>query len=233
VITVNEPIKRIFQSRAIPNKPITVVMNTVSASTVRDSIKRPHKGFNCVYHGTLTDIYGLDIAIEGFARTSRKYKDIVFHIFGYGPSLSHLERLTKDRHLEQSVIFYGMVPYDRMIDALMEMDLGILATRRDVFLNLSFSAKLAEYVYLKIPVISSDLDTIKYYLDDENLLFFKAGDAHDLSSKIEFAYLNREQMRIKAETAYKTFQAFDWNEMAKRYIEILERDEMATCGEIK
>jgi len=231
VITVNEPIKRIFQSRAIPNKPIAVVMNTVSASTVRNSVKRPHKGFNCVYHGTLTDMYGLDTAIEGFSRTSRKYGDIVFHIFGDGPSFPQLERLTKDLHLERSVVFHGAVPYNRMIDALTEMDLGILAIRKDVFLNLSFSNKLAEYVYLKIPVISSDLDTVKYYFDDENLLFFKAGDTNDLSSKIEFAYLNRDQMQAKAETAYKTSQAFDWDAMAKRYVEVIEKD--AICGKRK
>src|SRR5262245_8731602 len=112
VITVNEPIKHIFQSRAIPNKPIAVVMNTVSASTVRDTVKRPHEGFNCVYHGTVTDMYGLDTAIGGFARTSKKYGDIVFHIFGDGPSIPYLKRLTKALHLEQAVVFHGVVPYD-------------------------------------------------------------------------------------------------------------------------
>jgi glycosyltransferase involved in cell wall biosynthesis len=77
---------------------------------------------------------------------------------------------------------------------------------------------------MKIPVISSDLDTVKYYFDDENLLFFKAGDTNDLSSKIDFAYLNRDQMQAKAETAYKTSQAFDWDVMAKRYVEVIEKD---------
>src|SRR5262249_25668824 len=163
--------------------------------------------------------------------TSKKYRDIVFHIFGDGPSLPHLEWLTKELHLEQSVVFHGVVPYDRMIDALMEMDLGILAIRKDVFLNLSFSNKLAEYVYLKIPVISSDLETVQYYFDDESLLFFKAGDANDLSCKIEFAYLHRDQMQAKAETAYKTSQAFDWDTMAKRYVEVIEKD--AICGKKK
>src|SRR5262249_27730095 len=155
VITINEPIKRIFQSRAIPNKPIAVVMNTVSASIVSNSVKRWHRGFNCVYHGTVTDMYGLNTAIEGFAKVSRKYSDMAFHIFGDGPSLPQLKQLTKELHLEQSIVFHGVVPHDRMIDALAEMDLGILAIRKDVFLNLSFSNKLAEYVYLKIPVISS------------------------------------------------------------------------------
>src|SRR5215813_13531387 len=110
VITVNEPIKRVFQSRAIPNKPITVVMNTVSASIVSNSVKRRHRGFNCVYHGTVTDMYGLDTAIEGFAKVSRTYRDMAFHIFGDGPSLPQLKQLTRELHLEQSIVFHGVVP---------------------------------------------------------------------------------------------------------------------------
>jgi hypothetical protein len=91
VITVNEPIKHIFQSRAIPNKPIAVVMNTVSASTVSNSVKRPHKRFNCVYHGTVTDMYGLDTAIEGFSRTKRNMEYRLSYFWRW-PSLPHLKR---------------------------------------------------------------------------------------------------------------------------------------------
>lgn len=222
VITVNESIKQIFQGRAIPNKSIAVVMNTVSATSVGARVKRVHHGFNCVYHGTVSDIYGLDTAIASFARAREKYHDMTFHIFGEGPSLSRLKRLVQDLRLEQAVVFHGNVPYEKMMEALDEMDLGILAIRKDVFLNLSFSNKLAEYVYLKIPVISSDLDTVKYYFDDKDLLFFMAGDSNDLTSKIEYAYMNRNQMVEKAEAAFKTSVAFDWDVMAMRYVKVIE-----------
>ena len=222
VITVNDPIKEIFQKRAIPNRPIAVVMNTVSASTVRTSDKRTHDGFNCVYHGTVTDIYGLDTAIAGFARAREKHKDMMFHIYGEGPSLPQLKRLVLELQLGQAVLFHGAVPYERMIDALADMDLGILAIRKDVFLNLSFSNKLAEYVYLQIPVISSDLDSVMHYFGDRDLLFFQAGDPDDLSRKIEFAYGNKSQMQERAEAAFKKSLAFDWDIMSKRYVDVIE-----------
>ena len=222
VITVNQPIKQIFQGRAIPDKPVAVVMNTVSASTIKTHVKQAHKGFNCVYHGTVTDIYGLDTAIEGFAKAKGNCKDLMFHIFGEGPSLPQMKQLVKDRKLEMSVLFHGSVSYGEMMDALTEMDLGLLAIRKDVFLNLSFSNKLAEYVYLKIPVISSDLDTVMYYFDDGDLLFFQSGDPADLSRKIEYAYRNRSQMYEKAESAFRKSLAFDWDVMAKRYVSVIE-----------
>ena len=105
--------------------------------------KRTHKGFNCVYHGTLTDIYGLDTAIEGFSKVSKKFPDMIFHIFGEGPSFPQLKYLTEHLNLEQSVVFHGSITYDKMMESLSEMDLGILAIRKDIFLNLSFSNKLS------------------------------------------------------------------------------------------
>ena len=230
VITVNDPIKEIFQKRAIPNRPIAVVMNTVSVATVRNSVKRTHDGFNCVYHGTVTDIYGLDTAIAGFARAREKHKDMMFHIYGEGPSLPQLKRLVLELQLGQAVLFHGAVPYERMMDALADMDLGILAIRKDVFLNLSFSNKLAEYVYLKIPVISTDLDSVMHYFNDRELLFFQAGDPDDLSRKIEFAYGNKSQMQERAEAAFKKSLAFDWDVMAKRYVGVIEGHQVSSAG---
>jgi glycosyltransferase involved in cell wall biosynthesis len=225
VITVNEPIKRIFQKRAIPNKTITVVMNTMDGAMVKNSGKRAHRGFNCVYHGTLTDIYGLDTAIEGFSKASKHCTDMFFHIFGEGPHLPQLKRMTEKLNLQNFVIFHGELQHDKMIEALMEMDLGILATRKDVFLNLSLSNKLAEYIYLKIPVISSNLDATKHYFTDEHILYFESGDTDDLCQKIVFAYNNRERMQKMAELAYEKSKAINWNVMAKRYLEVIERDQ--------
>lgn len=224
VITVNEPIKRIFQNRAIPGKPVTIIMNTISTSMLKETVKQPHSGFNCVYHGTLTNIYSLDIAIQSFAKVCTKYPDMYFHIFGGGESLPQLKQLTADLNMQKFVIFHSHIQHEHMLDALSVMDLAILATRKDIFLNLSFSNKLAEYVFLKIPVISSDLDTTKVYFNDDHILFFEAGNVNDLSNKIEFAYANRAYLLKMAASAYEHFKDFNWDVMAKRYIEVIERD---------
>ena len=226
VITINEPIKRIFQTRAIPNKPITVVMNTMDGATAKCRGNLAHKGFNCVYHGTLTDIYGLDTAIKGFSKACRNFTDMVFHIFGTGPQLSELKCLAEQLNLRQFIVFHGEVSHDKMIEALKEMDLGILATRKDVFLNLSFSNKMAEYIYLKIPVVSSDLDSTKYYFTDEHILYFEAGNVDDLCQKILFAYKNRDRMQRMAESAYEKSKAINWTIMAERYLKVIEGREV-------
>jgi glycosyltransferase involved in cell wall biosynthesis len=97
-----------------------------------------------------------------------------------------------------------------------------LPYRKDIFLNLAFSNKLSEYIYLKIPVISSDLDTIKYYFGDDSILYFNAGNSDDLSHKIEFAYENRKHIGEMAEKAFDKHKAINWATMAERYIRVIE-----------
>jgi glycosyltransferase involved in cell wall biosynthesis len=222
VITINEPIKRIFQKRAVPDKTVAVVMNTMDEGTIEGNGKRDHVGFNCVYHGTITDIYGLDIAIEGFCKARQNIGDMVFHIFGEGPHLSQIKGIAERLGIMEYVIFHGAVPYEKMIEWLSEMDLGLLATRKDVFLNLSFSNKLAEYIHLKIPVIASDLETTKYYFGSGDILFFEAGNVNDLAEKIRFAYSNRNFAQAMAERAYETERGLGWNVMAQRYLDVVE-----------
>jgi glycosyltransferase involved in cell wall biosynthesis len=222
VITINEPIKRIFKRRAIPEKHIEVVMNTVDGSSVIDLHRKTHNGFNCVYHGTITDLYGLDTAIEAFSMASNHCSDMRFHIFGNGPEASKLKRLARDLKMEETVVFHGYLQYDEMLEKLEEMDLGILAFRKNVFLNLSFSNKLAEYIYFKIAVVTSDLDSTKHYFDESHILYYEAGNVADLQSKIFFAYQNREKIRKMAEEAREKYRGMDWSVMEKRYLNVIE-----------
>jgi glycosyltransferase involved in cell wall biosynthesis len=222
VITVNEPIRKIFEKRAIPEKHIEVVMNTVDETSVTALERKAHTGFNCVYHGTITDLYGLDTAIQAFSMASRHCSDMRFHIFGNGPEAAKLRRLARDLKVEESVVFHGYVEYQEMLEKLEEMDLGILALRKDVFLNLSFSNKLAEYIYFKIPVVTSDLDSTRHYFDESHILYYEAGNVADLQSKIFFAYQNREKIRRMAEEAREKYKDMDWSVMEKRYLKVID-----------
>jgi glycosyltransferase involved in cell wall biosynthesis len=223
VITINDSIKNIFNKRAIPSKQISVVMNTMDGDMVARKSKVPHKSYNCVYHGTLTDIYGLDTALKGFSEACRHKSDMFFHIFGNGPQLPELKRLSIQLSLQNCVVFHGEVSHSKMIEYLYQMDLGILAIRKDVFLNLSFSNKLSEYLYIKIPVIHSNLDATKYYFSDDHILYFEAGNISELADRIKFAYSNRDYMKTVAEAAYERALLFDWSIMAKRYLQVVEK----------
>lgn len=223
VITVNHAIKDLFEKRVLPQGSVEVIMNTADGSVIRSHRKLEHNSFNCIYHGTITDIYGLDVAIEGFWRACAGDRDpgMYFHIYGDGPHLPQLKLLTAALGAQDRVLFHGAVPHQVIWEKLAEMDLGILACRKDVFMDLSFSNKLAEYIYLKIPVVHSNLASIQYYFDDGDLLFFQAGDRDDLAARIRYARDHKDEMRRRAETAYRKYAAMNWGVMSQRYLKLV------------
>jgi len=221
VITINEPIKEIFQRRAIPNKEITIVMNTVD-ETVYPKMKLENDGyFNLVYHGTLSEIYGLDLAIQALKEFTKNDNQFRFYIFGEGPQRDYLRTLIESNNLQKSIFLMGQVPFEEIMFNLKKMTIGILPIRKDIFLDLSFSNKLAEYIYLKIPVIISNLNATQYYFSDDEITYFNAGDIKDLYKNIYFAYKNPETMREKAERAFQRYQSIRWSVMADRYLKLM------------
>lgn len=222
VITVNHALKELFETRVVPRDSVEVIMNTADARVMKRYEKRHHNTFNCVYHGTITGIYGIDLAIQGFAGACAGDDMMYFHIFGDGPQLAELKRLTRALRIEDHVVFHGAVSHHTIWERLAEMDLGLLACRKDVFMDLSFSNKLAEYVFLKIPVVHSNLKSIQYYFDDDDILFFNAGDVDDLAGKIRYARTHPDEMRRKAEAAHRKYGAMDWGVMSGRYLRLVE-----------
>ena len=71
VVTINEPILDLLVGRGLSPARATVVMNAVDEArfgSALTAVQSPDPArFVMVYHGTLTRIYGLDIAIEAFA----------------------------------------------------------------------------------------------------------------------------------------------------------------------
>src|SRR5437588_4652289 len=72
VITINEPIRNLLIGRGLSPSNAMVVMNSASderfASILRGAAaKEDLHTFVIMYHGTLTQIYGLDIAIQVFS----------------------------------------------------------------------------------------------------------------------------------------------------------------------
>lgn len=222
VITVTEMIRRVFNQRSIPEKNITVIMNTIDDSIVQKRLKKNDSSFNLVYHGYLDPMYGLDIAIEGIKEFTKSNSNFKFYIFGDGPHRKYLEMLIYKYRLNRHILLMGSVPHREMMGYLNNMNLGILPIRKDVFTDMSFSTKLGEYIYLRIPVISSDLESTKYYFSEEEIMYFYSENPVDLKNRISFAYDNPQIMEDKAAKAFEKYKSIKWSVMKKKYLDLMK-----------
>jgi glycosyltransferase involved in cell wall biosynthesis len=230
VITINEPITQLLISRGLPLAKTTEVLNSVDESLfdkVLSSPNAPKAGekqpqFVMMYHGTLTRPYGLDLAIEAFGLVQKEMPGAQFWILGNGPEKPALEVLAEKAGLANKTRFIGSVRPEEVPQWLNRCDVGVLATRRDIFLDFSFSNKLSEYIILGKPVISSRLKAIRHYFSEDALSFFEANNPVDLAYQMARLYKEkalRTKLAVKAKQEYMPIR---WEVMKQRYLKMMD-----------
>jgi glycosyltransferase involved in cell wall biosynthesis len=231
VITINEPIQRLLETRGLAPAKSTVIMNAVDESMFASAAGAPVPAkaaastakFVMMYHGTLTRIYGMDIAIEAFGLVQNEMPDAELWILGSGPDKSLLEDLARQNGLESRVRFLGTVLPNEIRAWLNRCDIGVLATRRDVFLDFSFSNKLSEYIIMGKAVICSRLKAIGHYFSADSLAYFEPNAPRSLSQQMLRLYRDKELRARLAAKAKEEYAPIAWEVMERRYLDMMAR----------
>lgn len=110
VIVINEPIKCLLLKRCKSRSDMVVVMNTADeAIFVSGHRKRSsgNNGFIAMYHGTLTNLYGVDVAIRATAKLKDKIPNLQFRIFGSETETDHLKELAGELGVSGTLLLWG------------------------------------------------------------------------------------------------------------------------------
>jgi glycosyltransferase involved in cell wall biosynthesis len=229
VLTITDPILDLLVNRGLPRSKSTVVMNAVdekhfdvSSVPVPDDTpaQRPDR-FIMMYHGTLTPLYGLDLAIEALGLVRDDMPGAELWILGSGSEYSVLERLAKTRGVESKVRLMGQVPSKDIPAWLERCDVGLLPIRSDVFLEFAFPNKLPEFIIAGKPVIVSRLKTINHYFSENALTFFKPNDPADLARQMMCLYRDRQIGVRRVIRAKEEYAPIRWEVMKNRYLEVV------------
>jgi glycosyltransferase involved in cell wall biosynthesis len=230
VITISEPVEDLLVHRGLRRAKSTVMMNAVDESRLipcsvgsEAPINRSPGNFAMMYHGTLTKIYGLDIAIEAFALVHKEIPGAELWILGSGPEKEALARLAQERGLASKVKLVGQVASAEIPAWLSRCDAGILPIRRDVFLDFAFPNKLPEFIVMGKPVLVSSLKAIRTYFSDDALAYVEPNDPVALSQQMvrmcrDLQWRTRLPLRAKEEYA-----PICWDVMKRRYLTLVEK----------
>ena len=205
--------------RGVDRRKCSVLMNLPDNSIFKPvSVKKSDKYFNLIYHGTLVERYGVDVAIRAVNILKGKIPEIRLNIIGEGETLSELIRLTKELSLEDKVYFNRkFVPVDEIPKIIAKMDIGIVPNRLNIFTQNILNAKLLEYVSMDIPAVASRTSGIEYYFDEKMVAFFEAGNVEELASRILWLYNNPKEREKLVANAKKFFDHHNWSKEKERY----------------
>ena len=227
VITINEPIQDLLISRGLPRVKSTVITNSAedarfASPSVLSACEESKEQFVMMYHGTLTSIYGLDIAIEAFALASNEMPKAELWILGDGTEKNALSKLAHDRGLGSRVRLIGQVPPSEIPTWLNQCDVGVLPIRSDVFLEFASPNKLPEYIVMGKAVLISRLRAIRYYFSEDALAFFEPNNASALAEEMVRLYRDPELRVQLAARAEEEYAPICWHVMKERYLRLIE-----------
>ncbi|MCO6483726.1 MAG: glycosyltransferase [Flavobacteriales bacterium] len=161
VITVNQSIANAYRERY--GNEVQVVRNIPAP---RELPPAPERAALDLPEGKrILVMQGAGINVQRGAEEAvlamRELPDCLLLIIGGGDAWPVLERLARERGLQDRVHLLGKMPYARMMDYTRNADLG-LTLDKDTNLNYRFSLpnKLFDYLHAGIPVLATDLPEV-------------------------------------------------------------------------
>ncbi len=216
-ITVNHPIEELLKERGIGRPERLLIIHnsadpadfgTEPTNSAGDRTARP---VELVYHGTVTSLYGLDLAIQGVAQARDKGLDVRLTIIGDGPEREALKRLAIRIDASGFVRFETPIPQRELPARLGACDAGVVPTNLNGMTQYSLSTKLLEYAHLGIPVLAARLPCYRRYFGDHALWYWTPGDPADLARAIgEFAASPTSARLRRARLAREAMEPFAW-----------------------
>jgi glycosyltransferase involved in cell wall biosynthesis len=185
------------------------------------------KSITLVYHGTLTVLYGLDLAVRAVALLRRAGRDVRLTILGDGPERGALTQLTTELGLDSAVTLEAPLPQRALPARLRACAAGVVPTRLDGMTQYSLSTKLLEYAHLGIPVLAARLPSYEQYFDERALWYWTPGDPTDLARAVaDFAAASPAERTDRARRAREAIAPLQWaherKALLEAYAELLE-----------
>jgi glycosyltransferase involved in cell wall biosynthesis len=229
VICVHHPHKDVLTSRGVPAEKITVLMNVPDPAIFQKGQKIAQKSKNIptiVYHGTIAQRLGLDLAVDAFSIVLRTIPDARFEIYGDGDAAEQLEMKIRILNISNNVVFYRKFFNVEEIPSLVSgAALGIIPNRKDLATEYMLPVKLLEYVYLDIPVIASSLKTIRHYFSDDMVEFYQPGNVSELAAKMTLLLKDEQRRGQFAHNAGAFTRKYSWEIMKKDLFSLIDKSE--------
>jgi glycosyltransferase involved in cell wall biosynthesis len=231
VLTVNETCRKIFSERSCPAEKISVIMNSPEelifqfrAPSVHGPAVGVRKPFVIMYHGSLVERHGLDLAVTALEKAKESIGDVELRIYGRStPFLEQvMEAVRKKPDLSAVVRYLGPKKLEEIVEAIRECDVGIIPNRRSIFTELNTPTRIFEYLSQGKPVIAPRAQGILDYFGPRELVYFELGNTDDLAAKMEYVFAHPEEMFTVVQSGQRLYLTHKWSSERLQFVSIVE-----------
>ena len=232
VITPNIGFKRMFGSRSCRPEKIEVVMNSPDGQIFPFRAPKPYnstnrsrsKRFVIMYHGSLVERNGLDLAVEALARVREKIPGAELRIYGHSsPFLLRILENARKWGIDPAIRYLGPKRLEELVLEIDKCDVGVIPNHRNMFTEINMPTRIFEYLALGKPAIAPRTAGIKDYFGQDSLIFFEAGDADDLADRIEYVFDHPTEVTDIVKRGQGVYQEHAWNKERAKLIGLVDR----------
>jgi glycosyltransferase involved in cell wall biosynthesis len=223
-VVITQGLKNLYVKLGVSEKLIHVAPDGVSLEKfiINESRDEARKRFNfdlnsklILYTGHLYSWKGADT----LAQTAGQILSCANLIF-IGGTDKHIQEF-KDRYKDfKNIKILGKKPHQEMPIYLRSADILVLpnSSKEDISKLYTSPMKLFEYMASGVPIIASDLPSLKEVLDENNAYFFKPDDDGSLARVINKVFLEYGKAELKAKKALKDVYQYSWKNRAKNIL---------------
>jgi glycosyltransferase involved in cell wall biosynthesis len=182
------------------------------------------KNFVLMYHGSLVERHGLDLAVQALAKVKENIPNVELRVYGEGtPFLEKVLDSISTPAIRQAIHWFGAKKLNEIAAAIAECDLGIIPNRRSIFTEINTPTRIFEYLSQGKAVVAPSAPGIQDYFGAEDLIFFELGDAVDLAEKIQYAYAHPQEVHEIVRRGQEVYLRHSWRSERRQFLELVER----------
>jgi glycosyltransferase involved in cell wall biosynthesis len=229
IITAGRPFEERLLLRGVPPEKLTIILNSADPKLFppsrqvhpRPASSSEEEPFILMYHGTLSERNGLDIALRAFAQAYRDAPHLRLDIQGRGEHLPVLQQLAIELGVSDRVRFTDPCPSEEIVDFVVHGDVGIIPYRLDGFQDLVLPTKAYEFAWMRRPMIASDTPAIRSLFRSESMILCDPSKPEEFARAILDLYHHPEKCARMVDLAAADYEPYRWEKMAVHYKQLL------------
>jgi glycosyltransferase involved in cell wall biosynthesis len=229
VLTVNLACRKILSARSCPADKVHVVMNSPDEGIFKFRPlglagfprRQPGKPFVIMYHGSIVERHGLDIAVKALAKVRENIPEA--ELWVYGQKTKFLDQVMDSLNtgdLRRSVKYLGPRNLEQIVEAIDACDVGIIPNRRSIFTELNTPTRIFEYLSRAKPVIAPLAPGITDYFELSQLVYFELGNAADLARCMELVFTQRPLVERITRRGQDVYLDHRWSRDRMKFVNV-------------
>lgn len=174
-----------------------------------------------MYHGTVAERHGLDIAMRAFAKASTAAPHLRLHLNGGGEEVPRLKQLAQTLDVADRVTFSPLGPLEKVADFIVQGDIGIIPYRSDGSMDMVLPTKSYEFAWMHRPMIASDTLAIRSLFRPGSVRLCEPSNVDSFAQAIIDLYQDPQKRARLVPGAAQDYEQCRWEIMVERYCQLI------------